>query len=72
MFESYAQFRTQTPEVLRDTLTVLIADIRRVLVHMELGNSAKLTAVTGLIDRAAAIPPPPPATSPQPVRGPAG
>jgi hypothetical protein len=62
MFESYSQFRTQPPDVLRETLTGLIRDIRAVLVA-EMQNDMKLVKVFAIVDSVA--PPPPAAPSRQ-------
>lgn len=62
MLESTAGLRLQPPGALADVLIGLITDIRRVLIHPDLGNDQKLTEVFALVDEAA---PPPPAGRPQ-------
>lgn len=53
MPDSLAWLREEPPEVLLRTVTGLVTGIRQVLVHPDLGNDGKLSAVSGLVDAAA-------------------
>jgi hypothetical protein len=62
MEESLAWLRDpQTDHALSDLLCGLIRDIRRILVHPDLGNASKLAAIAETVDQLA--PPPGPGTS---------
>lgn len=58
MLESCAWFYSEPPEILADVLTQLVTDIRRVLIHPELGNDTKVIEMFAIVD--AVAPPPPP------------
>jgi len=65
MNESFAWLRDPDAQpALSDLLCGLIRDIRLILVHPDLGNAAKLGAITHTVDQLA--PPPGPATSAAP------
>ena len=53
-----ARFRDAPQAVLREALEHLITEERRILVHPDLGNAAKLAAIQHLVDEQA--PPPEP------------
>lgn len=69
MLESYASLRQLNHQALADLLVGLIADIRQVLIHPEMGNAAKITAMFAIVDTAA---PPPPPDPPSRASGPPG
>jgi hypothetical protein len=56
MLESCARFQSQSREVLAHALTQLVTDIRKVLIHPDLGNDGKIAALFSLVD---AVAPPP-------------
>jgi hypothetical protein len=58
MLESCAWFYREDPEFLADVLTQLVTEIRRTLVHPDMGLADKVTRIHGIVDTVA--PPPPP------------